>query len=47
MITCVSLRSYHFRMGHLDIVQYMVTKTNCDVNAKNKAGETPLNIAQE
>ena len=46
MITCMSLCSCHFRYGRLDVVQYMVTKTNCDVNAKNEDGGTPLDVAQ-
>ena len=46
MTTCVSLCSCHFRYGRLDVVQYMVTKTNSDVNKKNKEGKIPLDLAQ-
>ena len=45
VITCMSLCSY-FRNGKLDVVQYMVTKTNCDINAKDIYGRTPLDLAQ-
>ena len=44
--TCVSLCSCHFRNGKLDIVQYIVTKTNCDMDAKNVYGDTPLDLAR-
>ena len=45
--TCVSLCSCHFRLGKLDVIQYLVTKTNCDVNAEDIYGNTPLDLAQE
>ena len=44
--TRVSLCSYHFRWGRLDVVKYMVTQTNCDINAKNKDGNTPLDLVR-
>ena len=45
MTTYLSLCSYHFRNGRLDVVKYMVTKTNSDVNLKTKNGRTPLELA--
>ena len=39
--------SYHFsNNGHLNVVEYLVTKTNSDVNSKTKSGETPLDFAR-
>ena len=37
----------HFSEGKLDVVKYLVTKTNSDVNLKTKDGETPLDLARE
>ena len=45
--TCVSLCSYHFRWGKLDVVKYMVTKSKCDVNPEDEDGKTPLDLARE
>ena len=36
-----------FREGRLDVVKYLVTKTNSDVNFKTNDGETPLDLARE
>ena len=36
----------HFRQGRLDIVKYLVTKTNTDANLKTKDGEIPLDLAR-
>ena len=46
MTTCMFLGLYHFRWGELDVVKYMVTKTNSDVNVKTNDGETPLDLAR-
>ena len=44
--TCMSVFSCHFRNGKLDVVEYLITKTNCDVNTKEKDGNTPLDLAR-
>ena len=36
----------HFRRGKLDVVKYLVTKTDSDVNLKTKDGKTPLDLAR-
>ena len=36
----------HFRYGNLDVVKYLVTKTDSDVNLETKDGETPLDLAR-
>ena len=44
---CMSLCSYHFRGGHLEVVKFLLTNTTvtADVNAKDGDGWTPLHLA--
>ena len=42
---CMSLCSCHFRYGHLEVVKFLVTNTNVDVNARDGDGLTPLHYA--
>ena len=44
---CMSLCSYHFRKGHLEVVKFLLTNTTvtADVNAKDRDGWTPLHRA--
>ena len=33
------------RFGHLDIVKYLVAEAHCDINIKDKNGETAVQTA--
>ena len=41
----MSLCLYHYRNGHLTVVQYLVEKCSADVNVKDNHGRTPLHDA--
>ena len=44
---CMSLCSCHFRTGHLEVVKFLVTNINVDINARDRTrdGLTPLHHA--
>ena len=43
---CMSLCSCHFREGHLEVVQFLVTNAKLDANVKGgDYGNTPLHLA--
>ena len=42
---CMSLCSCHFREGHLEVVQFLMTNVRLDINSKDGYGITPLHYA--
>ena len=44
-ITCYKLKLFNFRHGHLEVVKYLADNSNCDINATDGSGWTPLHFA--
>ena len=42
---CMSLCSCHFREGHLEVVQFLMTNVRLDINSKDGYGRIPLHLA--
>ena len=42
---CMSLCSCHFREGHLEVVQFLMTNVRLDINSKDGYEITPLHYA--
>ena len=46
MINCAMHPSIHlYRVGHLNIVKCLITEGHCDVNIKDRSGDTSLHVA--